>query len=75
MFKLDNSSSSQTGWMDFNTTKKIGWNYYLSQVNNNGNIDKKGIFRIDESQIDGLKNDWTSNNNIIYYEKISVNKK
>ena len=67
--KLDNSSSSQTGWMDFNTTKKIGWNYYLSQVNNNGNIDKKGIFRIDESQIDGLKNDWTSNNNIIYYEK------
>ena len=63
--KLNNTSINQTGWMDFNTTKKIGWSY---RYKNESGV-STGEFTIDESKIDGLLNDWTSGNNIRYYEK------
>ena len=47
MHLLNNNDSNQTGWIDFNTTTKIGW------YNSIGGLSKNQVFRIDSRKIEG----------------------
>ena len=54
--KLNDSGNSQTGWLDFNTSKKISWIYNQGRLGSSS-APVTGLFRIDDSEINGIETD------------------
>ena len=54
--KLTDAGNSQTGWLDFNTSKKISWLYNQGRLGSSS-APVTGLFRIDDSEINGIETD------------------